>query len=273
MPQRKAQKGKRTMPVVVTSSPADAGRPEHRRAPCSGNGGRLPKRLRARVPEADPCCERPLVHLAGYTSFVEPDGTVVYTKKTDSLIPKPMYSRETHEEAYRRMCERRLPRLTYEGLESDPGELTDSNDSEESMTPPDHAKGDSIMVHGKPCKTFRVEPHQRERVMQLLAEGVEASYTRAARKYERYLRRMHHEAAAEQELGAFTSLRLGHVEPELEPLDFNSSDLAPRRQDLADSSFEKLDGKQELTLVWKDLWEFAHDFVLEVHFISDSPGL
>ena len=207
MPQRKAQKGKRTMPVVVTSSPADAGRPEHRRAPCSGNGGRLPKRLRARVPEADPCCERPLVHLAGYTSFVEPDGTVVYTKKTDSLIPKPMYSRETHEEAYRRMCERRLPRLTYEGLESDPGELTDSNDSEESMTPPDHAKGDSIMVHGKPCKTFRVEPHQRERVMQLLAEGVEASYTRAARKYERYLRCMHREAAAEQELGAaFTSL-------------------------------------------------------------------
>ena len=126
----------------------------------------------------------PAVHLPGYTIVVEPNGVLVYT-----------YTRAVglEEASPAAACKRPPPAE----LDSDQGS-TASDDSEESMTPPDHDKGEPYLVEGRPMLTCRIEPHQRERVMQLLSEGVEASYTRAARKYERYLRHMHREAAAEQ---------------------------------------------------------------------------
>ena len=160
----------------------------------------------------------PAVHLPGYTIVVEPNGVLVYT-----------YTRAVglEEASPAAACKRRLPRPPPAELDSDQGS-TASDDSEESMTPPDHDKGEPYLVQGRPMLTCRIEPHQRRRVMQILAEGVHNEHTRRVRKYKRYLRRMRREAEAEaeQDLGAaFASLGLAPAEGNAH---FNSSDLADR---------------------------------------------
>ena len=157
----------------------------------------------------------PAVHLPGYTIVVEPNGVLVYT-----------YTRAVglEEASPAAACNRRLPRPPPAELDSDQGS-TASDDSEESMTPPDHDKGEPYLVEGRPMLTCRIEPHRRRRVMQVLAEGVHNEYTRRVRKYKRYLRRMRREAEAEaeQDLGAaFASLGLAPAEGNAH---FNSSDL------------------------------------------------
>jgi hypothetical protein len=186
----KGTKGKgkgKTKPDIATPTPDAVDPPKSCSDSCSGKSRRRSRRLEGRVPntdETDPVQELPLVRIAGYTPFLEPDGSIVYTLDDEDVDPDPISKIQDYLS--------RMAKLSLT-IDSDPGYVTDPNDSDESDTPPGEHGGGIRHTNGRLMTKITIVPGRRNEVMKILGDGNDADYIDQLKRYKRYLRRKQRE--------------------------------------------------------------------------------